>query len=120
MIGGPPRSTLFPYTTLFRSLGTALEALLGPAALAGAFRSFKPALRRFGLGDLAEAPDPQARLARLDVGDDGRLVLVDQPRELEQLGARPDADAEPERHARLDDLPDAEPAAGEDRETLGR
>src|SRR3712207_7886733 len=70
MIGGPPRSTLFPYTTLFRSLGTALEALLGPAALAGAVRSFKPALRRFGLGDLAEAPDPQARLARLDVGDD--------------------------------------------------
>src|SRR3712207_8382528 len=29
MIRRPPRSTLFPYTTLFRSLGTALHLLWG-------------------------------------------------------------------------------------------
>src|SRR2546430_11205763 len=33
MIRRPPRSTLFPYTTLFRSLREALRADLGPAAL---------------------------------------------------------------------------------------
>src|SRR2546425_6126597 len=33
MIRRPPRSTLFPYTTLFRSLGAAARAALLPAAL---------------------------------------------------------------------------------------
>src|SRR3712207_8148564 len=32
MIRRPPRSTLFPYTTLFRSLGIAREGRLGPQA----------------------------------------------------------------------------------------
>src|SRR5256885_17108042 len=31
MIRRPPRSTLFPYTTLFRSLGAELQVLLGRA-----------------------------------------------------------------------------------------
>src|SRR2546430_8315802 len=35
MIRRPPRSTLFPYTTLFRSHPAALAALLVPAAAAG-------------------------------------------------------------------------------------
>src|SRR5256885_4888999 len=33
MIRRPPRSTLFPYTTLFRSRQTALDACLGEGAL---------------------------------------------------------------------------------------
>src|SRR2546422_5427116 len=41
MIRRPPRSTLFPYTTLFRSLGLALSALIfaltGQAGPAGLF-----------------------------------------------------------------------------------
>src|SRR2546427_9966391 len=36
MIRRPPRSTLFPYTTLFRSLGEGLVLLAGAAAWAGA------------------------------------------------------------------------------------
>src|SRR2546425_5075967 len=42
MIRRPPRSTLFPFTTLFRSLGTSIEAVLryldrvDPAAAAAA------------------------------------------------------------------------------------
>src|SRR2546430_5503103 len=35
MIRRPPRSTLFPYTTLFRSHSAALAALLAPPAAAG-------------------------------------------------------------------------------------
>src|SRR3712207_8430728 len=34
MIRRPPRSTLFPYTTLFRSLGDAIAALTGYGLLA--------------------------------------------------------------------------------------
>src|SRR2546430_12780043 len=34
MIRRPPRSTLFPYTTLFRSIGIALWCLLPPLAAA--------------------------------------------------------------------------------------
>src|SRR2546426_8960184 len=34
MIRRPPRSTLFPYTTLFRSLRSSLEAIAGAARLA--------------------------------------------------------------------------------------
>src|SRR2546427_4906521 len=33
MIRRPPRSTLFPYTTLFRSLTTATPELMGPGSL---------------------------------------------------------------------------------------
>src|SRR2546426_7044422 len=33
MIRRPPRSTLFPYTTLFRSLGHGLERVVGEAQL---------------------------------------------------------------------------------------
>src|SRR5256885_10615204 len=43
MIRRPPRSTLFPYTTLFRSLAVHDHAVLG--------RVGQPALHRAGLGD---------------------------------------------------------------------
>src|ERR1035437_2009553 len=36
MIGRPPRSTLFPYTTLFRSVGLDQSPTLGVATLAAA------------------------------------------------------------------------------------
>src|SRR3712207_8137853 len=36
MIRRPPRSTLFPYTTLFRSAFTVVDESLAPAVLAGA------------------------------------------------------------------------------------
>src|SRR3712207_8897619 len=38
MIRQPPRSTLFPYTTLFRSVVTAAAALAGPYQLAESAR----------------------------------------------------------------------------------
>src|SRR4051812_49743117 len=47
MIRRPPRSTLFPYTTLFRSLGTgaayvySLVATLFPAAFPASFRDHR-------------------------------------------------------------------------------
>src|SRR5438874_9260275 len=41
MIRRPPRSTLFPYTTLFRSLGQTIDKLLGkPAKELGLDRCF--------------------------------------------------------------------------------
>src|SRR2546422_6211683 len=36
MIRRPPRSTLFPYTTLFRSVGTSMGAVIGAALASGA------------------------------------------------------------------------------------
>src|SRR3712207_7291347 len=54
MIRRPPRSTLFPYTTLFRSLLARLQPLL--------VRDDRPA----GLGDGRVAPLHVERLDRLD------------------------------------------------------
>src|SRR5256885_8700760 len=53
MIRRPPRSTLFPYTTLFRSFGLAVTAVLeDDAVLASGFRSIHnvPALLQSGEG----------------------------------------------------------------------
>src|SRR5256886_12209892 len=58
MIRRPPRSTLFPYTTLFRSGGLRVEphhpraGVLGPEALPQVARPDAP--RRAQLGDLFE------------------------------------------------------------------
>src|SRR3712207_9597142 len=65
MIRRPPRSTLFPYTTLFRSRRTnGLAAPLDGAAAVGdrvrQERQTRPLPRRQGLGEL------QARRDRLD------------------------------------------------------
>src|SRR3989441_4677081 len=66
MIRRPPRSTLFPYTTLFRSLlvGVVREAVFDGDALA------LPSAARAGVGELAQAP-----LERL-VGGDGERAAV--------------------------------------------
>src|SRR2546425_11943322 len=75
MIRRPPRSTLFPYTTLFRSAGQARDLLQrrarprapGLQRLAGALPS--PAPTRLGLPRTppaaASRPLPLVRLARL-------------------------------------------------------
>src|SRR5690349_22866315 len=57
MLRRPPRSTLFPYTTLFRSVGEALLALGGD--------------RRLGVVGRAQVlpqPQPALRAEALDVG----------------------------------------------------
>src|SRR5256885_12479599 len=46
MIRRPPRSTLFPYTTLFRSLGTVALPLLARMAASGNTAAFRSELAR--------------------------------------------------------------------------
>src|SRR2546422_8060917 len=53
MIRRPPRSTLFPYTTLFRSRGVALDA--AAAGSAGAISSVRRLRARSGRGAIAGA-----------------------------------------------------------------
>src|SRR3712207_7120601 len=59
MIRRPPRSTLFPYTTLFRSAGIGLPLLLGVAADEG----------------LVKGPSDQRDGLVLEVGDGSRVDL---------------------------------------------
>src|SRR3712207_5496059 len=69
MIRRPPRSTLFPYTTLFRSVGVLFLSVMAQGHLPAAFAL--PA----GLGDIAigmAAPFVARRLAR----DTGRAAAV--------------------------------------------
>src|SRR5256885_7637217 len=54
MIRRPPRSTLFPYTTLFRSEGLRLGVLVLPAHPSRALDAHHPALRDLA----AEKPRP--------------------------------------------------------------
>src|SRR5690349_23083815 len=58
MMRRPPRSTLFPYTTLFRSVG-AVAAEHHPATGDG---------QRGAIDRLVEPPDPQHRVARAEPG----------------------------------------------------
>src|SRR2546422_2269484 len=51
MIRRPPRSTLFPYTTLFRSVQTSDEGFLGLPPRACAMYARAPAAQRRRLGD---------------------------------------------------------------------
>src|SRR2546422_3914260 len=65
MIRRPPRSTLFPYTTLFRSAGLPCEAtnaLREPDPLAGAFSSGR---HRFAVGRQDESK-PDRKSTRLN------------------------------------------------------
>src|SRR5256885_10706502 len=64
MIRRPPRSTLFPYTTLFRSIG--VELLVGIAVLAAA-AAIGSWLVRLGLKPLVEIEDTAARIAAGDL-----------------------------------------------------
>src|SRR2546430_12892494 len=59
MIRRPPRSTLFPYTTLFRSLASETAAVLS-----------RHAFREGGLANWPGSPRPQLRRPR-----DGRICL---------------------------------------------
>src|SRR5256885_8513984 len=64
MIRRPPRSTLFPYTTLFRSIGVELLVGIGVLAAAAAIGSW---LVRLGLKPLVEIEDTAARIAAGDL-----------------------------------------------------
>src|SRR5256886_17354550 len=104
MIRRPPRSTLFPYTTLFRSGGLRVEphhpraGVLGPEALPQVARPDAP--RRAQLGDLFEEiavdvpEEREARRERIDVqpARDAALHVVETAGEGERellRGGRP-------------------------------
>src|SRR3989442_4813469 len=64
MIRRPPRSTLFPYTTLFRSHGSALQPDCRHASrltVLESQRSTTPALRRHGLRSEEHTSELQSR-----------------------------------------------------------
>src|SRR3712207_9055456 len=69
MIRRPPRSTLFPYTTLFRSLPVAVTAVVAAAENAVSGSSYRPAdvVRHVG-GRTTEV---------LNTDAEGRMVLAD-------------------------------------------
>src|SRR3712207_7851882 len=67
MIRRPPRSTLFPYTTLFRSAVERIEVLLGKAPSETELPSDKIWLGPI-LDSLAKLPDRQAWEAVLSAG----------------------------------------------------
>src|SRR2546426_9450954 len=81
MIRRPPRSTLFPYTTLFRSIGELEDVTKAPAALVRATTSPDLALRRHATKSLAKIGDlatVQALADRLrDEDKDIRLAAVE-------------------------------------------
>src|SRR3989442_10623265 len=54
MIRRPPRSTLFPYTTLFRSLGRAKELVCGRVEAANAFLGLLGSAERADAGERSE------------------------------------------------------------------
>src|SRR3712207_8634038 len=62
MIRRPPRSTLFPYTTLFRSVG-----VVGPVAAGGREKALRRGVRADDEDDAGEAgEDPRTRDGRLE------------------------------------------------------
>src|SRR2546427_12637012 len=79
MIRRPPRSTLFPYTTLFRSLTTAPPELMGPGSLnRGSY--FLEIIGRLGPGG-REAAEREATLAfraedMYSYGDSNAVALL--------------------------------------------
>src|SRR5256885_13965569 len=82
MIRRPPRSTLFPYTTLFRSLGERLapERLVDLAALAPGAAPVLPALDPGG--DLLEIGEQHS------VRHEARRPVRDRRRDVRVLGFR--------------------------------
>src|SRR5256886_16920679 len=64
MIRRPPRSTLFPYTTLFRS-SEGLASTMGAAADSPDRRIERGEARRLVARSLGELPDPQRRVIEL-------------------------------------------------------
>src|SRR3712207_8703544 len=97
MIRRPPRSTLFPYTTLFRSQASSLVIWLTVAGAGLALIALR-LRRRLGPGALGalvaggrESTQPQSRHAQIP---DGRLFL-------EQKNRRTRRHRGPHLHARL-------------------
>src|SRR5256885_3616510 len=72
MIRRPPRSTLFPYTTLFRSGDVDVGLLYGP---------LKAAVREFVLDALLVSGDRCLEIAARDGGDRGYLLKPDRSEE---------------------------------------
>src|SRR5256885_10114551 len=68
MIRRPPRSTLFPYTTLFRSVNRGLVTEVGTERESGALLYGTTAffLERLGLGSLEELPPLDRKSTRLN------------------------------------------------------
>src|SRR3989449_1626415 len=73
MIRRPPRSTLFPYTTLFRSVGLVVGPLLRPQAVRPRRRGVQPALRG-GPGEGRTAPRHRGGRARAPPGHLRRMT----------------------------------------------
>src|SRR5260221_7174733 len=71
MIRRPPRSTLFPYTTLFRSARGALVDLVAPALQTRGHRAIVIAASRVGV-----ARDSAVRLSRIEPGLDRKSTRL--------------------------------------------
>src|SRR2546430_11816868 len=69
MIRRPPRSTLFPYTTLFRSIGAGAVATAGIIALVRSLPTIASAFQA-GFADLKASRMGQAVTAKLRTDDD--------------------------------------------------
>src|SRR3989449_3954347 len=77
MIRRPPRSTLFPYTTLFRSRGPAARTAARPRSLACAPREY-PVKQPVQHGDAADATEHAEEEGEGARAGDRRRVLVAQ------------------------------------------
>src|SRR3712207_7626047 len=77
MIRRPPRSTLFPYTTLFRSIEIMAADLDAPRPVRDALRELGPAALHLALDDGAGQADWAGLWALLaETGADLRLDLI--------------------------------------------
>src|SRR2546421_6931663 len=85
MIRRPPRSTLFPYTTLFRSRGCEPSAAGGGGASAGASAGF------FGRSSSAESLRSEEHTSELQSRSDlvCRLLLEKKKKNYSELETRP-------------------------------
>src|SRR5260221_14792399 len=69
MIRRPPRSTLFPYTTLFRSLSAAGLVTAGPGVISGSIHLHSNGVRR----NLLDGLEKYARVTE----QEGRVMAVE-------------------------------------------
>src|SRR5258708_27888789 len=94
MIRRPPRSTLFPYTTLFRSHVTRLRAFRGSLSIRGTRLSRKPKPIRIILRGLrseehtSELQSPDHLVCRLLLEKKKNNVLLHKPHRLSDLSYR--------------------------------
>src|SRR5258708_27132983 len=88
MIRRPPRSTLFPYTTLFRSIRVLAERLLvNPNTVARAYRELEIAgvvtKRRTAGTYVSDAGSPLARRERLKILTERADALLAEARQMD-------------------------------------